>query len=163
MGDLCLLFKCCLNGLNGRLGEQSLTPTPRPWSMRQPKVASSLDTTSTLSTTTLALYRAIHVYHEPSSRVFAMGMDDEPANSKSKAQLIKRLNSIRTTNTHWNLHWGIGVRRGKSWGRHWQARCFLDLPLTSLPTTLDIYGLSLGVFFLALALVVLFPWSVVDE
>jgi hypothetical protein len=43
------------------------------------KVASSLDTTSTLLTTTLALYRVIRLYREPSTRVSAMRADDEPA------------------------------------------------------------------------------------
>jgi hypothetical protein len=43
------------------------------------KVASSLDTTSTLSTTTLVLYMAIRLYKEPSTRVSAMRTDDEPA------------------------------------------------------------------------------------
>jgi hypothetical protein len=39
---------------------------------------SSLDTMSTLSTTNLALYRVIRIYQEPSTRVSAMGTDDEP-------------------------------------------------------------------------------------
>jgi hypothetical protein len=39
-----------------RQGCHHLPPTLQPWGTRQVKVASSLDTTSTLSTTTLALY-----------------------------------------------------------------------------------------------------------
>jgi hypothetical protein len=47
--------------------------------MRQTKVASSLDTMSTLSTTTLVLYRVIRLYQGPSTRASAMGTDDEHA------------------------------------------------------------------------------------
>ena len=53
---------------------------PSPCSTRQTKVASSLDTTSMLLTTTLALYRVIRPYREPSTRVSTRGMDDEPTN-----------------------------------------------------------------------------------
>jgi hypothetical protein len=42
-----------------------LAAYPSTVGTRQMKVASSLDTTSTLSTTTLALYRVIHLYQEP--------------------------------------------------------------------------------------------------
>ena len=42
------------------------------------KVASSLDTTSTLLTTTLVSIGVIRLYQEPSTRVSTMGMDDEP-------------------------------------------------------------------------------------
>jgi hypothetical protein len=43
-------------------------------------IASSLDTTSTLLTTTLASIRVIRLYSEPSTRVSTMGTDDEPTN-----------------------------------------------------------------------------------
>jgi hypothetical protein len=48
-------------------GYHHLPPTPQPEGMRQIKVASSLDTTSMLSTTTLALRRVIHLYQGPSN------------------------------------------------------------------------------------------------
>jgi hypothetical protein len=51
----------------GRTGLSYLSPTPQLKGIRQTKVASSLDTTSTLSTTTLALRRAIHLYQGPSN------------------------------------------------------------------------------------------------
>jgi hypothetical protein len=43
-------------------GYHHLPPTPQPEGTRQTKVASSLDTMSTLSTTTLALCRVIRLY-----------------------------------------------------------------------------------------------------
>jgi hypothetical protein len=61
-------------------GCHHLPPTPQLWSMRQTKVTSSLNTTSTLLTITLAAYRVIHLYREPSTRMSIMGTDDEPAN-----------------------------------------------------------------------------------
>ena len=57
-----------------------LSPMPQPESTRQTKVASSLDTTSTLLTTTLASIRVIRLYREPSTRVSSTGTDDEPTN-----------------------------------------------------------------------------------
>ena len=60
-----------------------LPSTLQPWDTRQTKVASSLDTTSTLSTTTLALYRVIHLYQELSIRVSAMRTNDEPVTEPS--------------------------------------------------------------------------------
>ena len=61
-------------------GYHHLSPTPQLWGMRQTKVASSLETMSMLSTTTLALYRVICLYEEPFARVSAMGIDGEPTN-----------------------------------------------------------------------------------
>ena len=61
-------------------GYHNLLPTPQPEDTRQTKVAFSLDTTSTLSTTTLALARNIHLYQESSTRASTMGTDDEPTN-----------------------------------------------------------------------------------
>ena len=61
-------------------GCHHLPPAPQPKGMRQTKVASRLDTMSTLSTTTLALARNIHLYQESSTRASTMGMDDEPTN-----------------------------------------------------------------------------------
>ena len=63
-------------------GCHHLPPTPQPWGTRQTKVASSLDTMSTLLTTTLAPYRVIHLYQEPSTRVSAMEMLNTQVNSK---------------------------------------------------------------------------------
>ena len=63
-----------------RQGYHHLPPTPQQEDTRQTKVASSLDTTSTLSTTTLAFARNIRLYQESSTRASAMGTDDEPAN-----------------------------------------------------------------------------------
>ena len=65
-----------------RQGYHHLPPTPQPWDMRQTKVSSSLDTMSTLSTITLAPYRVIRLYQEPSTRVSAMGTNDEPASKQ---------------------------------------------------------------------------------
>jgi hypothetical protein len=56
-----------------------LLPTPQPWEMKQTKVTSSLDTSSTLLVTTLALAKNFCLYQESSTRVSATGMDDEPA------------------------------------------------------------------------------------
>ena len=60
-------------------GCHHLPPTPQPEDTRQTKVTSSLDTTSTLSITTIALARNFRLYQESSTRVFALGMNDEPA------------------------------------------------------------------------------------
>ena len=60
-------------------GYHHLPPTPQPWDTRQTKVTCSLDTMSTLTTTTLALARSICLYQESSTRASAMGVDDEPA------------------------------------------------------------------------------------
>ena len=48
-----------------------------PEDTRQTKVTSSLDTMSTLSLTTLALARNFCLYQESSTRVFALGTNDE--------------------------------------------------------------------------------------
>jgi hypothetical protein len=61
-------------------GYHHLPPTPQPWDTRQMKVASSLDTTSTLATITLVSARNICLYQESATRVSTTGMDDEPAN-----------------------------------------------------------------------------------
>jgi hypothetical protein len=47
-----------------RQGYHHLPPTPQPSNMRQMKVTCSLDTTSTLIATTLALTRKFHLYQE---------------------------------------------------------------------------------------------------
>jgi hypothetical protein len=57
-------------------GYHHLPLTPQPWDMRQTKVTFSLDTTSMLLVTTLALTRNFHLYQESSPRAPAMGMDD---------------------------------------------------------------------------------------
>ena len=54
-------------------GCHHLPPTPQPWGTRQTKVASSLDTMSMLSTTTLASARNIRLYQESSTRASATG------------------------------------------------------------------------------------------
>ena len=59
-------------------GYHHLPPTPQPWGMRQMKVTSSLDTMSTLSITTLALYRNFYLHQESSTRAFATRMNGEP-------------------------------------------------------------------------------------
>ena len=66
--------------MRDRQGYHHLPPTPQLESTRQTKVASSLDTASTLLTTTLAAAKNIRVYQESSTRASAMGMDDETAN-----------------------------------------------------------------------------------
>ena len=71
-------YKCKSASLTPRV--LHLPPTPQPESMRHTKVASSLDTTSTLSTTTLVSVKVIHLYWEPSTRASTMGMDDDPTN-----------------------------------------------------------------------------------
>ena len=45
-------------------GYHHLPPTPQPWSMRQTKVASSLDTMSMLLTTTLARMQELSIFIE---------------------------------------------------------------------------------------------------
>jgi hypothetical protein len=62
-----------------------LPPTSHPWGMRQTKVASSLDTTSTLSTTTLASYRVIHLYQGPLLEYPLREWMKNPQANKSKA------------------------------------------------------------------------------
>lgn len=49
----------------GRTGPTTCRPTPQLWSTRQTKVASSLDTTSMLSATNLALIRVVRLYQGP--------------------------------------------------------------------------------------------------
>ena len=61
-----------------REGCHHLPPTPQPWDTRQTKVTCSLDTTSTLTVTTLALAMNFHLYQESSTRAPTMRMDDEP-------------------------------------------------------------------------------------
>ena len=73
-----LQYKCKSASLTPRV--LHLPPTPQPESMRHTKVASSLDTMSTLSTTTLESIRVIRLYREPSIRASATGTNDEPAN-----------------------------------------------------------------------------------
>jgi hypothetical protein len=60
-------------------GYHNLPPTPQSWGMRQMKVTSSLDTTSTLLVTILALARNFYLYQVSSTRASAMEMDNEPA------------------------------------------------------------------------------------
>ena len=62
-----------------------LSPTPQLVGTIQTKVASSLDTTSTLSTMTLALARNIRLYQESSTRASTMGWMTNPQTSKSIA------------------------------------------------------------------------------
>ena len=58
-------------------GCHHLPPTPQPWDTRQTKVTCSLDTTSTLTVTTLALARNFRLYQESSTRVSTTRMDDK--------------------------------------------------------------------------------------
>jgi hypothetical protein len=67
--------------MRDRQGCHNLPPTPQPWDMRQTKVASSLDITSTLSTTTLAFAKGYPSLSGPSTRASATGTDDEPMNN----------------------------------------------------------------------------------
>ena len=60
-------------------GCHHLPRTPQPWDTRQMKVTCSLDTTSMLTVTTLALARNIHLYQESSTRATVMRTDDDPA------------------------------------------------------------------------------------
>jgi hypothetical protein len=60
-------------------GYHHLLPTPQPWNTRQTKVTCSLDTTSTLTATTLVLARNFCLYQESSTRASAMRIDDELA------------------------------------------------------------------------------------
>jgi hypothetical protein len=56
-----------------------LLHTPQPWDTRQMKVTCSLDTTSTLIATTLALARNFCLYQESSTRLSVIRADDELA------------------------------------------------------------------------------------
>ena len=60
-------------------GCHHLPPTPQSEDTRQMKVTFSIDTTSMLLVTTLALARNFHLYQESSTRAPAMRIDDEPA------------------------------------------------------------------------------------
>jgi hypothetical protein len=60
-------------------GYHHLPLTPQPWDTRQTKVTCSLDNTSTLTITTLALAKNFRLYQESSTRSPATRMDDEPA------------------------------------------------------------------------------------
>jgi hypothetical protein len=60
-------------------GYHHLLPTRQPWDTRQMKVTCTLDTTSTLTVTTLVLARNFHLYQESSTRAPATKTDDEPA------------------------------------------------------------------------------------
>jgi hypothetical protein len=62
-------------------GCHHLPPTPQQWDMRQTKVTCSLDTTSTLTVTTLVLARNFHLYQESSTRPPIMRTDDDPASN----------------------------------------------------------------------------------
>jgi hypothetical protein len=50
-----------IQGVIDRQGYHHLPPTPQPWGTRQTKIASSLDTTSTLSTITIACMQRLSV------------------------------------------------------------------------------------------------------
>jgi hypothetical protein len=50
-----------------------LSSTPQLWGTRQTEVASSLDTTSMLLTTTLALRRVIRLYQDPLLEYLSQG------------------------------------------------------------------------------------------
>jgi hypothetical protein len=59
-------------------GYHHLTPTPQPLDTRQTKVTCSLDTTSMLTATTLALVRNFCLYQESSTRVSITRSDNGP-------------------------------------------------------------------------------------
>ena len=63
-------------------GCHHLPPTPQPWDMRQMKVMCSLDTTSTLTSTNLALARNFRLYQESSIRAPTTRTDDEPTSKQ---------------------------------------------------------------------------------
>jgi hypothetical protein len=53
--------------MKDRQGYHHLPPTPQPWATRQTKVMCSLETTSMLTATTLALARNFCLYQESST------------------------------------------------------------------------------------------------
>jgi hypothetical protein len=78
-----------------------LPPTPQLWGTRQTKLTFSVDTTSTLSITTLAFMKCYLSLTGPSTRSSATEIDDEPhKQSKNRVWLMKILNATRTMNTH---------------------------------------------------------------
>jgi hypothetical protein len=58
-------------------GQGCQPPTPQLWDTRQTKVTCSLDTTSTLTVTTLALASNFHLYQESSTRTPVTRTDDD--------------------------------------------------------------------------------------
>jgi hypothetical protein len=66
-------------------------PTPRPWSTRQTRVTSCLDTTSTLSVTVLASAKNFRLYQESSTRTSTMRMDNELAKYNDKDKSLRKV------------------------------------------------------------------------
>jgi hypothetical protein len=60
-------------------GCHHLPSIPQPWDTRQTRVTCSLDTTSTLTATTLALARNFRLYQESFTRAPVMRTDNKPA------------------------------------------------------------------------------------